>query len=97
MDIQEINRAIMFGNLTNDELTSIGDAIRYRRSRLTQEKKRDLFVGLSVKFTNSRNGKVVVGTVSKINRKFVIVREAPQAGGFFSTQWRVPANMLEEA
>lgn len=95
MDIQEINRAIMFGNLTNDELTSIGDAIRYRRSRLTQEKKRDLFVGVTVKFTNSRNGRVVTGTVSKINRKFVIVRETPQSGMLLSTNWRVPANMLE--
>ena len=95
MDIQEINRAIMFGNLTNEELNSIGDAIRYRRSRLTQEKKRDLFVGVNVKFTNSRNGRVVTGTVSKINRKFVIVRETPPSGMLLSTNWRVPANMLE--
>lgn len=95
MDIKEINSAIMFGDFTNDELTSIGDAIRYRRSRLTQEKKRDLSVGINVKFTNSRTGRVVTGTVSKINRKFVIVREAPSAGGLFATQWRVPANMLE--
>lgn len=95
MNIKEINSAIMFGDFTNDELTSIGDAIRYRRSRLTQEKKRDLSVGINVKFTNSRTGRVVTGTVSKINRKFVIVREAPSAGGLFATQWRVPANMLE--
>jgi hypothetical protein len=37
----------------------------------------------------------VIGTVQKVNRKFVIVREP--ASSFYSTQWRVPASMLEAA
>jgi hypothetical protein len=88
MNIKEINSAIMFGNLTNDELNSIGDAIRYRRSQLTTQTRRSLTLGCAVKFTNSRTGQDVTGKVNKINRKFVIVD-----AGF--TRWRVPANMLE--
>ena len=86
--IKEINSAIMFGDFTNDELNSIGDAIRYRRSQLTTQTRRSLSLGCAVKFTNSRTGQLVTGKVDKINRKFVIV----SAG---LTRWRVPANMLE--
>jgi len=88
MNIKEINSAIMFGDLTNDDLNSIGDAIRYRRSQLTTQTRRSLTLGCAVKFTNSRTGQLVTGKVNKINRKFVIVD-----AGF--TRWRVPANMLE--
>ena len=90
MNIKEINSAIMFGDFTNDELNSIGDAIRYRRSQLTTQTRRSLSLGCTVKFTNSRTGQLVTGKVDKINRKFVIV-----SAGF--TRWRVPANMLEVA
>jgi len=45
MDIKDINSAIMFGNFTNEQLNSIGDAIRYARAQLTQQKKRELSVG----------------------------------------------------
>lgn len=88
MDIKAINSAIMFGDFTNDELNSIGDAIRFRRSQLTTQTRRSLSLGCAVKFTNSRTGQLVTGKVNKINRKFVIV----DAG---LTRWRVPANMLE--
>ena len=90
MDIDELCRQIRFSDYTNDELNMLGNAIRYRRSLLTEEKKDDLFVGLHVKFSNSRNGRVYTGIVEKINRKFVIVRTPTQT-------WRVPANMLENA
>ena len=88
MNIKDINSAIMFGDFTNDELNSIGDAIRFRRSQLTTQTRRSLSLGCAVKFTNSRTGQLVTGKVNKINRKFVIV----DAG---LTRWRVPANMLE--
>lgn len=88
MDIKEINSAIMFGDLTNEQLNSIGDAIRYRRSQLTVQTRRSLSLGCTVKFRNSRTGLLVTGQVHKINRKFVLVN----AG---LTRWRVPANMLE--
>jgi hypothetical protein len=53
-------------------------------------------VGSEVKFVG-REGRVVVGQVTKINRKFIIVREQANSfnGGIFATNWRVPGNMLE--
>ena len=89
MDLNNILRTIRFGNYTNDELNMIGNAIRYRRSLLTEEKKDFLTPGLDVKFTHSRNGRVYTGVVEKVNRKFVIVRTQTQS-------WRVPATMLEK-
>ena len=90
-DISEINRAIISGNFTNDQLTSIVDAVRFARAEIAQKNKYTLKVGTKVKFTNSRNGMVITGDVQKINRKFVIVKTGPL------NTWRVPANMLEAA
>jgi len=89
-DISEINRAIISGNFTNDQLTSIGDAIRFARAQLGQQNKYTLRVGTKVKFTSSRSGMEVTGDVQKINRKFVIVKSG-------MTNWRVPASMLSAA
>ena len=90
-DISEINRAILAGNFTNDQLTSITDAIRFARAQIAQQNKYTLTVGTKVKFTNSRSGQVITGDVQKINRKFVIVK----TNGYGT--WRVPANMLSAA
>jgi hypothetical protein len=90
MNIKEINTAIMHGNLTNEELNSIGDAIRFARAQLIARNKMILSVGANVKFISSSRG-TLIGTVEKINRKFVIVRETGKAFG----NWKVPANMLE--
>lgn len=96
LKINDVTQAIMFGDFTNDQLNAIAQAVKYRRGQLTQEAKRGLSVGDLVKFPG-RSGQYVVGTVSKINRKFVIVREGSQTNSLYSTNWRVPANMLEEA
>jgi hypothetical protein len=88
--IQDINRAIIAGSFTNDELTSIGDAIRYARTQLTQKTKRSLVLGDTVKFTSNRNGLTYRGTVRKIAIKFVTVDTG-------SVLFKVPANMLEVA
>jgi GTPase Era involved in 16S rRNA processing len=89
MNIKEINTAIIHGNLTNEELNSIGDAIRFARAQLVARNKMFLSVGSNVKFTSSTRG-TISGVVKKINRKFIIV---DQPGQFRS--WKVPANMLE--
>ena len=91
MTLQEINRAIIAGTFSNADLNSIGDAIKFARAQLVQKNKFTLRTGSQVKFTQSRSGSIVLGTVEKVNRKFIIVRENGKA---FST-WRVPANMLE--
>lgn len=92
--INDINHAIMFGDFTNDQIDSIIMAVKFRRSELAKQAKRSVTIGCQVRFVSSRSGKTVIGTVSKINRKTIIVREAG-AGGVFNTNWRVPANMLE--
>ena len=90
LSIQEINSAIIAGNFTNDQLTSISDAVRFARTQIAQQTKYTLRVGTKVKFTSSRSGMEVTGDVQKINRKFIIVKSG-------MTNWRVPANMLSAA
>jgi len=88
--IQEINSSIMFGNFTNDQLNSIMTAVKYARAQLTKQTASSLRIGASVKFTSSRSGRVVTGTVESIKIKNVIVNTA-------LGRYRVPANMLEAA
>jgi len=76
-------------NLNDDQLNEVVEAIKMRRQMLTRENVRQLRAGAIVKFTRSRTGGTVTGTVRKVNRKFVIVEQS--IGG---TNWKVPANML---
>jgi hypothetical protein len=96
ISIQEVNNAIAFGDFSDEQLRLIGQAVAYRRQRLLSENKRQLTVGSKVKFTG-RQGRTVIGSVEKINRKFIIVKEQPSSvnGSIFATNWRVPGNMLE--
>ncbi len=89
MNIKQINTAIMQGDFSNEDLNSIGDAIRFARAQLVVRNKSVLTIGSNVKFTSSTRG-TILGVVKKINRKFIIV---DQPGQFRS--WRVPASMLE--
>jgi hypothetical protein len=93
MNIKQVNTAIMQGDFTNEELNSIGDAIRFARAQLVVRNKSVLSVGSNVKFTSSTRG-TIVGTVKKINRKFILVNEQKPGNSFGST-WKVPASMLE--
>jgi small-conductance mechanosensitive channel len=86
--IQQINSAIMFGNFTNTELSSIMSAVQFARTQMTKQKIRSFARGDTVKFTSNRNGMVYTGTVEKIAIKYVNVRTPVGV-------YRVPANMLE--
>lgn len=88
MSIQTVNAEILAGNFTNEQLSSIIDAVKFARARLTEVNKRSLRIGASVRFTSTKNGMTYNGTVDKIAIKYVTVRT--QQG-----LWRVPANMLE--
>jgi hypothetical protein len=90
MDIKAINTEIITGSFTNDQLTSIIDAVKYARSQLTKTKLRSFAVGDQVRFTSNKNGQTYVGTVEKVKLKFVLVKTP-------TTRWNVPANMLEAA
>lgn len=87
MNVQAINTALITGTFTNDELSSVIDAVKFARARLTQTTKFSLKVGDSVEFTSTKTGITLQGTVTKIAIKYVTVR-TPQG------LWRVPANML---
>ena len=90
MDIKAINTEIIAGSFTNDQLTSIIDAVKYARSQLTKTKLRSFSVGDQVKFVSRKNGMTYVGTVEKVKLKFVLVKTPV-------SRWNVPANMLEAA
>ena len=87
MNILTINAAILQGGFTNEQLTTIIDAVKFAKARLTEQNKRNLSLGDAVTFRSSKTGGPVTGTVQKIAIKFVTVR-TPQG------LWRVPANML---
>ena len=90
MDIKAINTAIITGSFTNDQLTSIIDAVKYARSQLIKTKLRSFSVGDRVRFTSSKNGMTYVGEVEKVKQKFVLIKTP-------TSRWNVPANMLEAA
>ena len=87
MNIQAINSAIITGNLNNDELMSVIDAVKFARSRLAQATKYSLRVGDNVNFTSSKTGQNFTGIVTKIAIKYVTVKT-------IAGLWKVPANML---
>ena len=87
MNVDRINTAIISGNLTNDELSTVIDAVRYARAQLGKQSIRALSIGDNVNFNSSKLGQNVTGVVVKIAIKFVTVKTV-------SGLWRVPANML---
>ena len=88
MSIQNINTEIIAGNFTNDQLTSIIDAVKYARAQLARKNKQSLTLQSNVEFTSAKTGRVMRGFVQKIAIKYVTVNTG---GGL----WRVPANMLK--
>jgi hypothetical protein len=88
MDANEIVRALVANDFTNEDLSKITDALKYARAQLTKRTKANLMLGDNVNFYNSKQGRDYTGTVIKIAQKYVTVRTV--AG-----LWRVPANMLE--
>ena len=89
-DIQQLNRSIMFGTWTDVELRSMADAIRFNQISLRKQVKRNLDVGVQVRWVSSKNPSGATGTVKKIAIKYVTVR-SDRDGGL----WKIPANMLE--
>jgi len=87
LSIQDVNRAIMLQEWTNTELSSMIDAVKWNRSRLTERTKAQLRVGDNVEFTSSKTGRLTRGFITKIAIKYVTVNTG-------MGMWRVPANML---
>ena len=72
--------------MDNAELNRVIDAVKMRRTFISKESARGLFIGDSVSFEGKR-GVRVQGTVSKVNSKTVVVDTAQ--GG-----WKVTASLL---
>ena len=85
--IQEVNSAIMFGEWTNVELSSMIDAVKWNREHLARQIKRSISIGDNVEFTSSKTGRLTRGFVKKVAIKYVTVDTGLGL-------WRVPANML---
>jgi ribosomal protein L35AE/L33A len=87
MNAQEISRALITGQFSNEELIQITEALKFTRAQLGQRTKASLAMGDNVSFHNSKQGRDYTGTVVKIASKFVTVRTV-------NGLWRVPASML---
>ena len=87
MNADDIVRALVAGNFSNDDLSKITDGLKYARAQLTKKTKASLMLGDNVNFFNSKQGRDYTGTVVKIAQKYVRVRT-------LQGLWRVPANML---
>tara|TARA_R110000868_G_scaffold4970_5_gene30900 strand:+ start:1990 stop:2262 length:273 start_codon:yes stop_codon:yes gene_type:complete len=90
MDIGTINGHIMRGSWTNEELSSMIDAIKFARTSLGRAKMRSFGIGDRVRFTSQRNGRTYQGTVTDCKIKNIIVDTG-------TGRFKVPANMLEAA
>lgn len=90
MSVKEINSLILSSNLTDADLNSVIDAVKFRRSQIARTNTASFRAGDRVKFTSNRTGQVVIGTVRKVAIKNIVVDTS--FGGY-----RVPANMLSVA
>ena len=87
LTIQQINTAIISQKWSNDDMTSMIDAIKYARAQLTKQSIRSITLQSNVEFTSSKTGRTMRGFVKKIAQKYVTVDTGMGL-------WRVPANML---
>lgn len=87
MDIKQICRSIEHGNLSNQDLADVIEAVKYARRNLQRRVTSSIAVGDTVEFTSSKTGRLTRGHVTKIAIKYVTVNTGMGL-------WRVPANML---
>ena len=88
MNANQIVSELMSGRLTNDELEKIAQALKYARSQVGNQIKRQLRPGVSVKFYHPKQNFYIAGTVNRIKQKYILVDTA-------QGRYNVPANLLE--
>lgn len=88
--VTDINKAILSGNLSADELHSVNQAVKAAYTMLQSRAKFSFYVGESVRFT-TRSGELVTGKVVKINQKTITVRTDT------GMQWKVSPSLLRKA
>ena len=77
--------------MNNDEINQLVEAIKLKRTHLARTTPRALAEGDTVQF--EARGRMVQGTVTKVNRKTVVVREHG-SNSIYGTNWRVTASLL---
>jgi len=75
-------------NTNRDELNQIIEAVKLQQNFLARNSARQFMIGDAVQF-KGRAGRTVVGTVSKVNPKTIVV-DSPSQG-----RWKVTASMLK--
>ncbi len=75
-------------NTDRNELNQIIEAVKLQQNFLARTSARSFMIGDSVQF-KGRAGRTVVGTVTKVNPKTIVV-DSPSQG-----RWKVTASMLE--
>lgn len=76
-----------------EELYEIYDAIKLKQNQLTAQARRAITKGDSVSFHSRREGRIISGVCTKVNRKTAEVRTM---GSFGPVNYKVPLNMLEK-
>jgi hypothetical protein len=76
--------------MDKDQLNQVVEAIKLRRTQLARAVTRAVSVGDIVEF--DARGRVVRGTVTKVNTKTLQVRE--DRGGLATTNWKVTASLV---
>jgi ribosomal protein L35AE/L33A len=90
MLVSDINKAILSGNFSADELRSISQATKAAYTMLQSRAKFAFYIGESVNFTN-RLGQLITGKVTKINQKTINVRTNT------GMEWKVSPSLLRKA
>ena len=90
-EMVDIGNAIL--KMSMEEVNSLVDVIKHRRSVIHQEARLNFKVGDEVFFTG-RKDKPVFGTVSKIAVKYIHVKTTDKIRG--NVTWRVPAANLSK-
>jgi uncharacterized Zn-finger protein len=90
MNVNDIVSTLMSGTLNNEDIEQVTQALKYARSQIGNQIKRQLCPGVSVKFYHPKQNFYVMGTVNRIKQKYVLV-DTPQG------RYNVPANLLETA
>ena len=74
--------------MDSNEIDQVVEAIKLQRTFNAKQSARNFMIGDAVQF-KGRAGRTVVGTVSKVNPKTIVV-DSPSQG-----RWKVTASMLQ--
>ena len=90
MLVSDVNKAILSGNFSAEDLKSISQATKAAYTMLQSRAKFAFYIGESVNFAN-RSGQLITGKVTKINQKTIIVRTNT------GMEWKVSPSLLRKA